>query len=239
MSAPVVPTPEVERKVRVLVVPVPPICRGKVADVVKVGVARVGLVPNTSAPDPVSSVTAAAKFALLGVARNVATFAPRPDIPVLIGKPVQLARVPLDGVPSAPPLTTTAPAVPTFTPNAVATPVPSPAIPVLTGKPVQFVSVPLVGVPNTGVTKVGLVANTKAPEPVSSVREAARFADVGVAKNVATPTARPDTPVDIGSPVQLVNVPLVGVPRTGVTNVGLVAKTSAPDPVSSEITPAN
>jgi len=38
---------------------------------------------------------------------------------------------------------------------------------------VQFDSVPLVGVPRTGVTKVGDVANTKEPEPVSSVTAAA------------------------------------------------------------------
>jgi hypothetical protein len=30
----------------------------------------------------------------------------------------------------------------------------------------------------------------------------------------------PDTPVDIGNPVQLVSVPLEGVPNTGVVNVG-------------------
>ena len=32
----------------------------------------------------------------------------------------------------------------------------------------QFVNVPLAGVPNAGVTKVGLVANTNEPLPVSS-----------------------------------------------------------------------
>jgi hypothetical protein len=44
------------------------------------GVAIVGLVPKTSAPVPVSSVTAAAKLADDGVAKKVATPAPRPDI---------------------------------------------------------------------------------------------------------------------------------------------------------------
>ena len=46
MSAPVVPTPDVERRVSVLVVPVPPMCSGKVAEVVNVGVTSVGLVNN-------------------------------------------------------------------------------------------------------------------------------------------------------------------------------------------------
>jgi hypothetical protein len=143
----------------------------------------VGDVANTKAPEPVSSVTAAARFALEGVARNVATPVPNPDTPVLIGKPV------------------------------------------------QFVSVPLVGVPSNGVTRVGDVANTSAPDPVSSVTAAAKFALEGVAKNVAIPAPSPEIPVLIGNPVQLVNVPLAGVPRAGVTNVGDVEPTKFPVPV--------
>src|SRR5436190_23132681 len=65
-----------------------------------VGVARVGLVPNTTAPLPVSPVTAVARFALEGVARNAATPVPRPEMPVSTGKPVQLVRTPEAGVPS-------------------------------------------------------------------------------------------------------------------------------------------
>src|SRR5438046_155505 len=38
----------------------------------------------------------------------------------------------------------------------------------------------------------------------------------------ATEVPNPDTPVDTGSPVQLVKVPLDGVPKTGVVSVGLV-----------------
>jgi oxygen-dependent protoporphyrinogen oxidase len=49
----------------------------------------------------------------------------------------------------------------------------------------------------------------------------------------------PVTPVLNGRPVALVSVALCGVPRIGVTSVGLVANTNAPDPVSSEITPAS
>ena len=98
--------------------------------------------------------------------------------------------------------------------------------------PVRFVTVPLDGVPNAGVTSVGLLANTKAPVPVSSVTAAAKFAEEGVAKNVATPVPRPDTPVLMGRPVALVSVAEDGVPRAGVTKVGLVANTKAPVPVS-------
>ena len=60
----------------------------------KVGEAIVGLVPKTNAPVPVSPVTAEAKFALVGVAKKVATFAPSPLIPDATGNPVQLVNVP-------------------------------------------------------------------------------------------------------------------------------------------------
>ena len=63
----------------------------------------VGELASTNEPDPVSSVTAAARLALVGVARKVATPLPRPATPVEIGSPVALVRVPDDGVPSAPP----------------------------------------------------------------------------------------------------------------------------------------
>jgi hypothetical protein len=92
-----------------------------------------------------------------------------------------------------------------------------------------------VAAPMTGVTNVGVLANTFAPVPVSSVSAAAKFALDGVAKNVATFAAKPDTPVEIGKPVQFVSVPEVGVPRIGVIKVGLVANTNRPVPVSSVI----
>ena len=156
-----------------------------------VGVVIDGDVANTKAPLPVSSVTADAKLADDGVAKNVATLAAKPETPVEIGKPVQL------------------------------------------------VNVPEVGVPNNGVVRVGDVANTKSPVPVSSVTADNKLADDGVAKNVATFAANPETPVEIGRPVQFVRVPEVGVPNNGVVRVGEVANTKSPVPVSSEITPAN
>jgi hypothetical protein len=179
------PAPLVDCKVRVEDTAVPPFTKGITALVVTVGVAIVGEVANTNDPVPVSSVTAAARLAELGVARNVATLAPNPLTPVETGKPVQLVRV------------------------------------------------PEVGVPNSGVAKVGLVANTSAPLPVSSVTAAARLELEGVARNVATPLPSPDTPVEIGRPVQLVRVPDVGVPIAGVTRVGDVASTTDPVPVTA------
>lgn len=74
----------------------------------------VGEPANTSAPVPVSSVTAAARLALEGVPRKVATPEPRlvipvpplatgrvPVTPVVSGKPVAFVRTPLVGVPSS------------------------------------------------------------------------------------------------------------------------------------------
>jgi NAD dependent epimerase/dehydratase family enzyme len=216
--------------------------------VVITGEARVGAVPNTAAPLPVSSVNADAKLAELGVARKVATPVPKPEIPVETGSPVALVKVPEDGVPSAG-VTRVGDVANTSAPDPVssvtavaklalegvarklATPVPSPEIPVLTGRPVAFVKTAAEGVPSAGVTKVGDVANTAAPDPVSSVNAAARLAELGVARKVATPVPSPLTPVEIGRPVALVKVPDAGVPNTGVTKVGDVAKTGDPVPV--------
>lgn len=175
------------------------------------GVTNVGLVERTTSPVPVDDVTPVPPRAAERV----------PVVPATIGRPVAFVSVPEDGVPNTPPFTTGAPAEPTLTPKAVATPVPRPDTPVEIGKPVQAVNVPEAGVPSAGVTRVGLVAKTSEPEPVSSDTALRKFALEGVAKNVATPEPKPETPVEIGSPVQLVNVPEDGVPSAGVVSVAL------------------
>jgi hypothetical protein len=123
----------------------------------RLGVTITGELENRILPVPVSSVTADARLADEGVAKNVATPAPSPETPVLIGNPVAL------------------------------------------------VSTARLGVPMFGVNKTGLVANTKEPEPVSSVIADAKFALDGVAKNVATPVPNPEIPVLTGRPVALVS----------------------------------
>ena len=143
---------------------------------------NVGLLEKTSEPVPVSSVTAAARLALEGVPRNVATPLPRPLTPVLIGRPVPLVSVIADGV------------------------------------------------PRSGVTSVGLVANTSAPVPVSSVKAERRLADDGVASHVPTPAPRP-VRLEAGKFVQFDRSPEAGVPSTGVTSTGEVASTMSPEPV--------
>jgi hypothetical protein len=131
---------------------------------VRVAVPRVGLVPNTAAPLPVSSVKAEAKFAEVEVPRKVATPVASPETPVEIGNPVALVNVPEAGVPSAPPFTRillpsieTTPALTLArvvsealpssiepTPRAVEVEEVRPAI----GRPVALVKVPEEGVPS-------------------------------------------------------------------------------------------
>ena len=53
---------------------------------------------------------------------------------------------------------------------------------------VQLARFPEVGVPSIGVTSVGLVANTLAPDPVSSVSAVASCAEVNDPSTAALPT---------------------------------------------------
>lgn len=61
--------------------------------------------------------------------------------------------------------------------------------------PVMFVPTSALGVPRLGLERIGLTANTAAPEPVSSVKAAARFADDGVPRKVAIPVPNDVIPV--------------------------------------------
>lgn len=153
-----------------------------------------------------------------------------PVVPPSIGNPVAFVNVADDGVPKAG-VTSVGLVDSTTLPEPVeaVTPVPPratervPVVPATIGSPVALVNVADDGVPSAGVTSVGLVANTKEPEPVSSVTAAARFADDGVARNVATLVPSPEMPVATGRPVTLVITPLAGVPKAGVVSVGLVS----------------
>lgn len=95
-----------------------------------------------------------------------------------------------------------------------------PVTPVVRGSPVQFVRTPADGVPRAGVVKTGDVVSAMLPDPLTATCSAAR-----------TPVPAPERPVAIGSPVQLVRMPLDGVPMAGVTRVGDVARTTLPVPV--------
>ena len=97
------------------------------------------------------------------------------------------------------------------------------------GNPLQLVKFADCGVPNTGDSSVGLVPNTNAPDPVSSGTAAARFDELGDARNVDTFDPKPDTP-PMGNPLQLVKFADCGVPNTGDSSVGLVPNTNAPEP---------
>ena len=84
---------------------------------------------------------------------------------------------------------------------------------------VPVLKLPDCGVPKMGVTKVGEVANTKEPEPVSSVTAVARLALDGVARKVATPVPKPV--IDPTAGVAVVLVTLVTWPWAFVTNTGI------------------
>jgi hypothetical protein len=96
-----------------------------------------------------------------------------------------------------------------------------------------------------------IVPAEKLPEPsrvtiaefvfalVAVVAELETLPEVAIVANfVSTIPAAASTPA-FTNPVAFVNTRAEGVPSAGVTNVGELANTSAPLPVSSEITPAN
>ena len=151
-----------------------------------------------------------------------------PTVPLILieAVPVRLVTVPELGVPRTPPLITNEPAVPTLTPRAVATLVPRPETPVLIGRPVPLVRVTADGVPKLGVVRTGLVEKTATPVPVSSVSEFRSEAERAVVVAwEAEPRKRAREAVreayEIVLPVR----------------VGLVPKTAAPEPVSSDRAP--
>jgi hypothetical protein len=177
----------------------------------------------------------------------VAVVAPTVPLILIEAVPVRLVTVPLVGVPNAPLNNTGAPADPVLTARAVAMPVPRPDTPVAIGRPVAFVKVALVGVPRIGVTRVGEVAKTAEPVPVSSVKAPSKLAEVNEPKEVALPT-EVTAPVKLALvvtlpavrpeavPVMFVPTKADGVPKAGVTNVGEFDNTTEPVPVD-EVTP--
>ncbi len=218
-----------------MIVAVEPLMLAKVAVPLNVGAAL-----KTAFPVPVSFVSAAARFALEGVARKVATFEPRPETPVLIGSPVEVVRVSVSLMNPSPivvdaemrPLpfdARTPPVVLRVSALMRAFVAVRPVVLAFVLEAVVAMSVAKFAVP----LKVGFALKTAFPVPVSSVSAAAKFALDGVARKVATFAPSPLIPVETGSPVAFVSVTEVGVPRIGVVKVGEVEKTSDPLPVSS------
>ncbi len=114
-----------------------------------------------------------------------------------------------------------------------------PVTPVVKGKPVAFVNTPDAGVPKAGAVKVGevkvLFVKVSVPAKVAKVPDAAgRVIAVPVpatagAEMVAVPDVDPANATEVAE----------ATPKVGVTNVGEVANTKAPEPVSLLITLAN
>ena len=157
-----------------------------------------------------TDVTSPVKLALVVTVVASVALAALPPIDSPLAVPVRFVATPLEGVPNAPPLTTGAPAEPTFTARAVATPVPRPVIPPTAtadavpavkpaAVPVRFVATPADGVPISGVTRIALVDITTLPVPVIALLtrpllpsektacDAVREDRIGCAVKVATP----------------------------------------------------
>jgi hypothetical protein len=81
----------------------------------------------------------------------------------------------------------------------------------------MFVPTKVEGVPKLGVTKTGDVAKTSAPEPVSFVTAAAKFALVGVAKKAGMPVPRPDAAVTKPALSKYTDFPAGYVQKTSLT----------------------
>ena len=186
-----------------------------------------GDVPKTSAPEPVSPVTAAARLAEVGAPRKVATPVPSEVMPVpplagtkippSVNVPVPVMGPPVRVRPVEPPEPSTLVTVP---PEPVAAIVMEPA-PLVIATPEPAVSVVLVS-----VLPVVL--------PISSWPLVYVFWPVPPLATGRVPV----TPVVRGRPVAFVSTPEAGVPSAGVTNVGEVSvgdvpNTSEPEPVSS------
>jgi hypothetical protein len=140
-----------------------------------------------------------------------AVMALKAAVPVKVGEPAKTrAPVPVSSVTAVIKLADDGVA------RKLATPAARPEIPVLTGRPVALVKVPEDGVPSAPPL------TTNAPAVPTLTPRAVR-----------TPVPAPVKPVAIGRPVALVRTAAEGVPRLGVVKAGEVAKTRAPEPVSS------
>lgn len=163
----------------------------------------VGPVPNTSEPEPVSSVTADAKFALEGVPKNVVIPVPNEVMPVppfatgsvpvtavvnemfviVLLEPFIVLLVKVAAASSAVIVRTVEPS-PTSSWKLTLSHATRPAVVDVVDERVRV-----------GVAMTGEVPKTKDPDPVSSVTAASKFADEGVPKKVAMPEPKEEIPV--------------------------------------------
>ena len=184
----------------------PPLTRFPLAVPVKAAV----IVPAEKLPEASRATMADAVFADVAVVAELLTFKAVEIVASLV------STIPAEALMSA--LTITPAAILVAFPTDVTSPVKLAFVVTLPAVKPEAVPVMLVptsaeGVPSAGVTKVGLVAKTNAPVPVSSVTAAARLAELGVARKVATFEPKPLTPVEIGKPVAFVRVAETGVPK--------------------------
>ena len=178
VPAPLSKAPEVN-----VVAPVPPLATGSVpvtlvvkltnvVDVVPVPPLAIGSVPVTPVVRgrPVAFVSVAEvgvpKIGVTNVGLVDNTLLPEPVEVVTPVPPFSTGSVPVTLVAKLTNVVDVVP-VPPFATGSV------PVTPVVKGRPVRLVATPDDGVPKAGVTKVGEVAKTLAPLPVSSVKAVA------------------------------------------------------------------
>ena len=148
----------------------------------------VGLVANTLAPEPVSSVNAVANWAEVNEPKEAA-LPTDVTIPVRLAFVTTVAALPTEVTPPVKlALVTTVAELPTLVtpPVKLALVVTLPAVRP-DAVPVQLVSIPLVGVPSRGVTRVGDVAKAFAPLPVLVVTPVPPLATARVPPRVIAP----------------------------------------------------
>ena len=195
-----------------------------------VGVVRVGDVANTNPPVPVSSVTAAAKFADDGVPKKVATFVPKLVIPVppfdtgsmpvtleakstlviVLVSPSMVLFVKVSVVALPTNVSVAAGKVNVVVPaTAVATSLVVPEVEPLNTAPVP----PMIGVVNNAE-----VERTLLPEPVLVITPVPPLAADKV----------PVVPLIIGNPVHAAIFPLATVPSAGAIKACPLGRTTVP-----------
>ena len=193
---------------------------------------NVGLAEKTAEPVPVSSVRAAARFALDGVPRKVAIPAPNEVIPVppfATASVPPSVKVPLEVI--GPPVSVR-PVVPPEPETEVTLPPPVPAPIAVRNAAASSAETVLSALKRGNVIAPGLVRVKRfAPMVVAPNAVRAPAASVAPVPPRATDSV-PVVPAIIGRPVAFVRIAEAGVPRFGVTRVGEVLKTTLPVPVS-------
>lgn len=190
----------------------------------RIGVVRVGLVENTRESLPVSSEIIEANSEELVAANALSLFDVVARVPE-VGRVTFVAPDDVNVILFAPEVTNVLPLA-------------SVRVAEVAGAVIVTLLTEVAdATPKVGVIRVGVLANTREPLPVSSDIIPANWADV-VAPNTDRLFVVTTSVAELGIEVPLIEV-AVATPNTGVISVGVSANTNAPLPVSSDMIPAN